>query len=583
MKHTLKYLYPLLLSLFFTYCSMGESNLTGNSTQTGNPELAMILYNTDGTVADSATVEVYEIESTTIAFKTVTDSNGQYSLSGLNGTYNIWASKDSLAAFQDSVYIFSDTNYVRRDTLKSTIHARGKVALQPGDDFQTVTVNVLGSYKFANVDSLGFFTLSNMPKGEYNLRFETTLPNYTTTYSPVTIVSDTSFTYVDPFELIYTGIPLVTGLIAQYDTTSGVMTVSWDSISYPGIQEYLVYRQEDSAKTIATIPVGKTTSNIFSDSLYSGDFPYINDQLSHNLQYRVKIRNTFDEEGGVNGYAQATAVPSQPLRAFAGNDILVLTNSVVNLQGYATGLRDIVKYEWAFGSMDNFVQTSTGDTNVVAPSTEIDNYPCFFRVTNSDGIIVTDSLILDVEGIIVSSHSSNEIVTEVFTLQGMASSNVTEIRVEFMGVTVSAVNNSNSWRVDVDSRIVYPSFETEIIIIGLNESEVISSKSMIVSVKNQDPIIGKWSCSKKYDHSTTANAPVIDEFLSNGSLGQINIFNGDPKSWMLNGKDYYLYGAYNGLITISPTFHNYNLMSYTLNKDNANYATSNSTITCSRM
>ena len=302
-----------LIPLFIIIgCSLNDQ-ITGtvDETDTGIVAMAM-LYKPDGTPADSATIKVFEIEGTTVAFETVTDSNGNFALAGLNGTYNIWAEKDSLVAFQDSVFIFPDTSYIESDTLGNPGSVTAKVGLEPGDDYQTVTVNVLGTHIHSNVDSDGWFTFSGMPEGEYNLRLSTTLPNYTTTFYPMNVVADSADTISDTLWLIYTGIPLVLNIEAEYDTLNGVMQILWDSVDYGNFQEYLVYRQPDTAKSLSTVPIGIVTENVFYDTIYTGDRQtgeYFLDTNTYTFQYRVKIRNKFDDEGKVYGYIRATAVP----------------------------------------------------------------------------------------------------------------------------------------------------------------------------------------------------------------------------------------------------------------------------------
>ncbi|MGA2508274.1 MAG: hypothetical protein ABSF80_12445 [Chitinispirillaceae bacterium] len=82
--------------------------------------------------------------------------------------------------------------------------------------------------------------------------------------------------------------------------------------------------------------------------------------------------------------------------AFAGNDTVVATNSQVTLHGSATQeFGTIIKWEWNINN-SGFRQTATGDTTITTPDSIISMYPCVLRVTDDDGNIGEDTVILQV-------------------------------------------------------------------------------------------------------------------------------------------------------------------------------------------
>ena len=211
----------------FLGCLFESKDTTGtvDDTHTG---VAVIL-NPDSTPAAEAIIKIFAVNDTSrIPEKqTATDSEGRFSFKGLaKGSYNVMAEKEKLAAFQDSVVVSEDTVFFEQNILGDPKTISGFVGLQPHHDPRTVTVQALGTDKFSNVNKDGMFTLSEMALGEYTLRLVTTLPDYTPTFAPLVIEPSSPDTLADTLKLLYTGIPVVTGLSASYDTLAGVVTLT---------------------------------------------------------------------------------------------------------------------------------------------------------------------------------------------------------------------------------------------------------------------------------------------------------------------------------------------------------------------
>lgn len=274
---------------------------TVDETDTG---ITAKLYNPDKTPAIGAKVKIFNVNDTTKSpvLEVISDQNGNYSVKGLDkGKYNVYAQKGELVAFQDSITVLDDTVLIESDTLETPTSLSGVIGLQPNHDPRTVTVQVLGTDIYSNVNEDGYFKLNRMAKGKYLLKLSTTLDNYTTTYENININANTVDTLPDTLWLIYTGIPVVEGLSAIYDTLNGVVKLSWNSTKYRDFQEYLVYRDYYDSIIMSSSPVFLTKDTVIYDSIFmkksnniAHSFSDIND---YHFKYRVTVRNNSQIEG----------------------------------------------------------------------------------------------------------------------------------------------------------------------------------------------------------------------------------------------------------------------------------------------
>lgn len=169
-------------------------------------------------------------------FIDTTDLNGNYSFSGNgripHGIYALQGSKDSLAFIDfDLVY---DASYTKRtDTLKSTGCIYALVILENSRYQRGIDVYIPGTSFIGKTNDSGSVLLSFIPQGNYEIRFErhgfkvhsgnvSVLPGIIDTIGPVTLSRDLSAAVE---------IPVPTSLEAQIDTTFGIVTLTWDSIT----------------------------------------------------------------------------------------------------------------------------------------------------------------------------------------------------------------------------------------------------------------------------------------------------------------------------------------------------------------
>jgi alpha-tubulin suppressor-like RCC1 family protein len=77
----------------------------------------------------------------------------------------------------------------------------------------------------------------------------------------------------------------------------------------------------------------------------------------------------------------------------AGKDTTVSIKDTVRLHGSATDrFGYITSWAWDIGNMGIFVKTKSGDTTIVAPSSQNLNYQCVLRVTDDDGNVAKDTV-----------------------------------------------------------------------------------------------------------------------------------------------------------------------------------------------
>jgi hypothetical protein len=308
------------MAILLVTCSQDKLAGTTDETLSGTQAKAMIYY-ANGAPVPGAKVKVFDINDTSRIpiIQTITDSNGHYSFTEkLDGTFNIWSEKDSLVAFQDSVLITSTSNTIHHDTVRASGSITAIVGMQPNDDPRSAYIQVLGSERYSNnVGIDGYFTLAGLATGKYNIRISTTQPNYTPTFFTLSARSGKNDTLKDTLWLIYTGIPVVTGMKASYDTLNGIVHLSWSKASYRDFQDYLIFRDPYDSINLSTIPVAARPDTSFADSIFkrglaSRQFSFT-DTNDYHFKYRVSIRNNLNKAGET--YKFVDVVAASPTKA----------------------------------------------------------------------------------------------------------------------------------------------------------------------------------------------------------------------------------------------------------------------------
>lgn len=372
---------------------------SGTITETDSGIIGKVGYST-GTGAANATVQLFGARDTSrIALGTTeTDQNGNYDFHKLApGSYNVWAeSNDSLLAFIDSVYVPEDSLVTANATLYKGGSVTAIVVLQPGHNPTSVFVQALGTQRYSNVNDSGRFTIKGLAQGEYTLRLVSTIPGYTPTYQSISVTSAVYDT-LDTIYMVYSGIPIVTGLQAFYDEYTGIAKISWRNLTYNNFYEYRVYREpkgvvnpqpvliavsSDSAFVFDTLYLPKTP-----DSIYTADDTMLDPSV--NYRYRVTMVNRLMEEGQKYEYADISGVDPAGLVTVINPISNERFKDSVGLSCLWSNVPSAVKYQVQISLRADFAtrifDTVTADTARQLPVLGINCYYVKIRCQSNSG------------------------------------------------------------------------------------------------------------------------------------------------------------------------------------------------------
>ncbi|HXP90715.1 MAG TPA: hypothetical protein VN931_07295 [Fibrobacteria bacterium] len=265
----------------------GNDKVAGTNDET-HTEVAARIYTPGGqTFATGAAVKVVPGDSTQAVAVGTVDSTGLPQTSQVpDGIYTVSVTLDSLVSTIDSVVATGGKlQLAENDTLEASGTLSGVVALQPQDDPATVTVQVLGTENYSNVAENGRFTLTDLPTEKVRLRLVTTLPNYTPTFDTTHATTAAATRIPDTIHMIYTGIPVVTGLAVVNDSATGQLVLSWHPVAYSALLDYLVFRDTAGAIGYSSIPFAATTDSTWRDTASDST------ASTQAWRYRVVVRN----------------------------------------------------------------------------------------------------------------------------------------------------------------------------------------------------------------------------------------------------------------------------------------------------
>jgi hypothetical protein len=364
----------LFCIMLVTNCSRiaGTSDETSTGTRT-----ARVLYS-DLTPAAGIEVQIFAAGDTSrIPLDEVkTGTNGEYSFTIKNGYYTLWAEKDSLTAYKDSVLFTSSGSDSSTLILEKSGSISGYVRLQPGDNPVSVYIGVLGTYKYCNVDQQGKFTLTGLALGEYTLRLVSNLDHYTPTFVSVNCISDSLLVLKDTIDLVYSGIPAVNGITAQFDSITGTSRISWNKSSYIYLDRYIVYRRLSSDPYNGNETIGMTTDTTFTDSTAS----FFGKGSA--VRYSVAILSKTGATGNAYLSTDINTCVSESLLVLtspqngssvsAGNPVMLSWSKVMGAAGYQLHISTDKSFS------DTVSLMSQADTQITVKSLSVGSY--FWRV-----------------------------------------------------------------------------------------------------------------------------------------------------------------------------------------------------------
>jgi len=240
-----------------------QSTASANS---GTNDETSTFYLQSGRVAARAAVTIFAAgrADSLPTTKTYTDVNGHLNFPSVpKGYYSVFVRDTSgQAAFVDSIFSDGAGAVVPSDTLHPTGSVEGRVAVQPQDDPRIAWVALLGAGLFANVDDSGKFSISGIPEGRYTLLATTNQSQYTSTFVPAPVWMD-STTNLGTIQLVYTGVPVVSGITGTWDSLGGIVHLSWDTTGESKATGYRIYKGNSNDPTsgalVAFVNAGTST------------------------------------------------------------------------------------------------------------------------------------------------------------------------------------------------------------------------------------------------------------------------------------------------------------------------------------
>ncbi|MEN9308191.1 MAG: hypothetical protein RL173_2123 [Fibrobacterota bacterium] len=241
----IRWLVAVLASGLLQSCDLMDSKTAKNDHSGTNDETSSFVL-PDGQKASNATVTVFAVGSVDSLPQTVayTNRDGKVELKDLpRGYYSLLVTdKSGSASFVDSVYSDGAKVNVPSDTLRPTGSIKGKIKVQPQDDPKIAWVALVGTGFFRTIDNdSGTFLLTGVPAGSHTLVSRTDRSEYTSTFKTALVRPD-SVTDVGSIELVYTGLPIVTGIVGTWDSLGGIVELEWDASTSPIVKGYRVYR-----------------------------------------------------------------------------------------------------------------------------------------------------------------------------------------------------------------------------------------------------------------------------------------------------------------------------------------------------
>jgi hypothetical protein len=251
-----------------------QERTTDGGTTDGTSTVAFYL--PDGKPAAGARVQIFASSDTTRTprIQAFTDANGEVELPVLDSSYyNLVArDKSGRAMFQDSLLSNGKSMDYASDTLVATGVVTGRVKVQPQHDPRIVWIALLGAGTYLNVDDSGRFRIEGVPEGKFTLAGFTKEIGYTTTFSALRVRRD-STSDIGTLDMVFTGLPVATGVEASWTPGSWTVSVRWDSPSSPKVKGWKVLRSFGIWASEA-VPVGVVSDpskTEFVDSLVGPD------------------------------------------------------------------------------------------------------------------------------------------------------------------------------------------------------------------------------------------------------------------------------------------------------------------------
>lgn len=250
-------LLPVLLTtvlLLFSKCGTDGCSRHGGGTDIGEGYVGTLFFE-DGEAASYVAVRITRCDGPSDLYLAkevnmgtqqadelwvVTDSHGNIILENtvpFDGYYQMLCMEGVLKSFTDSILFVDGKCDTLNDTLRGTGSLSGKVQMQFGYDPRTVMIKVYGAREeFYVKDATGEFTITNIAKGDYHVRFLSTYDEYLPKDTVISIEAGVHGTMKEAVELPLQRI--VSNFSFKLDTVMRAVTFYWDRIDTSLISGY---------------------------------------------------------------------------------------------------------------------------------------------------------------------------------------------------------------------------------------------------------------------------------------------------------------------------------------------------------
>lgn len=181
-----------------------------------------------------------------------------------------------------------------------------------------------------------------------------------------------------------------------------------------------------------------------------GDTAFVAPSTPQSIVCSLKV---VDDDGNVKYWMRTVTVEVRPPTADAGGPYVVGINDAIALRGAGTDESMVAKYEWKFWG-SSWIETSSGDTDVVAPS-QSGLWVCSLRVTDDDGNVALD------EGSVFVSDGRMRKISDTNSPIGALLVDTTEVtQLQYAQLMAATYPNYESppWSIDSGLGDDYPAY-----------------------------------------------------------------------------------------------------------------------------
>lgn len=249
--------------------AIGGCDRQAGTTDEHETTVAARVFLPDGTPAAGARVRIFAVSDTAQEERdqVFASSDGSVVLPVLPaGKYNLVVTDDiGKGVVIDSLLSTgAGSPSMRNDTLRPMGVLTGRLQVEAQHSPTIAWVQILGIGLATNVDTAGRFRLE-VPAGRVTLAALTRDTSYTPTFRSLRTIPDSAVD-VGAVRLVYTGIPIVEGLAATYDTMAGIATVRWNRTLAYGLRGYVLY-----GGSRGPIVLDDLSDTIWHDTLFRPD------------------------------------------------------------------------------------------------------------------------------------------------------------------------------------------------------------------------------------------------------------------------------------------------------------------------